>query len=345
MKSRKVLGRKIYLLVALLTLLLFDAPPALAQELPSNPLSNLDKYIKINKMEKKLSKQEVDRNETFYATVGASATVKKDINISLTAKTKYEVLARGGDPRREFTLGTGEKQAGPYAGLKAGTTLDLAAHIPLIFPEEAQPGKYTVLVRPASIEPVWLYIVLKALVGVDPVLLGIVTYSGEVAPTPTPKPTPPPGQEKGLDIESVMSEAEALPTQELLLDPDGDGLYTLVEIVLGFDPNKGESQSDALNDRDFWLSKLASDSQEPSKYGDQKPLGPEERSLIATHATAGVLQETSQALLDSELSGTSRGQEIIEGISKKIAALRHQAGEEEFQVMTTLARDWFEATP
>ena len=115
--------------------------------------------------------------------------------------------------------------------------------------------------------------------------------------------------------------------------------------MLEFDPGDKNSQSKDMDDRDFWLQKLAKETPGLERYGKQKPLAAPEKAMITTCATIGVLQVAAQALTGDEIARTPDGQEMIKEIDQKLDALRAQAAERGFEVLGKLTRDWLEATP
>lgn len=270
-----------------------------------------------------VSQSRVLRGEPFYVTITKSATLLKDLEINMSIEGEYKVVGRHGGSGEEVFLGRGSAIAGPFGKLKRDSLVDGVAHIPLEFPEHAPPGRYSLYAQPVMVRPWIFWLGVQRIVPEQGARLGEVECLSDIA-----------SPEVRLFISSQQAQqilvlAKQFPTEELAMDPDGDGLPTIAEIALGCDPRHRDSQSSGTSDLDWWVSQTSSKAIALAGQGLQQFPGKEERALLALSITCDML---------STLLETTQDWEIVAQIQQARSYLRLQCARYEFAMLSGLVR-------
>lgn len=176
--------RRLSLLLAVTAIGVLAGPwhPVSAQEEPG-----FTQLVRIDYLERTVSREQVTPGEQFYATVKTRVTLARKFNIPWEVVGEYEAYGIHQDSGQEVVLGHGTSQAGPFGELQAGDSLTFEEQVILTFPGEAPLGKYTLYIRPVRVSPWYFWLAVEALTP-GKARLGEV----ELVPPPTPTPSPTP---------------------------------------------------------------------------------------------------------------------------------------------------------
>lgn len=154
--------------------------------------------VRIDYLERTVSRERVAPGEPFHATVRAKATLVRRLNIPWEVIGEYQALGVHRESRLEVVLGQGVSQTGPFGDLQPGDSLSYEQQVDMVFPPEAPLGHYTLYVKPVRVSPWFLWLALEAFAP-ERAQLGEVELVPAPPPTPVPVPTatPPPSPPQG----------------------------------------------------------------------------------------------------------------------------------------------------
>jgi hypothetical protein len=148
--------------------------------------ADLEEYegvVTVNETDFGLSKDRVFKGEVFYARGSVNLTLNQDFSFENVVSLEYDIIGEHQESGAEIVLGSYTGSIGPFLDLSSGTTLNYTfLDTPLLFPDTAPRGNYTLYLKPTKIEPEFVWNLVQENVEDLSLELGSTKYLGVRTP-------------------------------------------------------------------------------------------------------------------------------------------------------------------